>query len=253
MGMESSTAASRSDYIFMAVMAQQAARYADMRRFVQEMVLRTSSLGDFMPEERKLIALSYRHVIGPRRSSWRKVVSLFEEVQKGRREEECAVLIKGFLDGIEAGIAEVCAEVLSLLGSHLIPSSSSSSESRVFFLKMKGDYHRYVAEVRVGEERKEASESAMKAYKEAEEIAVLHLAPSNITRLGLALNFSVFYHDILNSLETALLVADQAFYEAIEELEELDKEPCKDANIILSLLQDNFNEWKFEDARLHHV
>ena len=43
--------------------------------------------------------------------------------------------------------------IQSLLDKHLI-AKASQAESKVFYLKMKGDYFRYLAEVATGEERK---------------------------------------------------------------------------------------------------
>lgn len=63
----------------------------------------------------------------------------------------------------------------------------------------KGDYHRYQAEFASGDEKKEAAENSLKAYKSASDIALEQLAPTHPIRLGLALNFSVFYYEILNS------------------------------------------------------
>ncbi|GMH04301.1 hypothetical protein Nepgr_006140 [Nepenthes gracilis] len=119
-------------------------------------------------------------------------------------------------------------KILSLLDSHLIPSASSA-ESKVFYLKMKGDYHRYLAEFRTGAERKEAAENTLLAYKSAQDIALAELAPTHPVRLGLALNFSVFYYEILNSPDRACNLAKQAFDEAISELDTLDEESYKDS------------------------
>ena len=40
----------------------------------------------------------------------------------------------------------------TLLDKHLVPNSTSA-EGQVFYLKMKGDYHRYLAEVATGAKR----------------------------------------------------------------------------------------------------
>merc|ERR1719281_860074 len=73
--------------------------------------------------------------------------------------------------------------------------------------EMKGDYHRYLAEFKIGQERKEAAEQTLIAYKAAQDISLEELAPTHPIRLGLALNFSVFYYEILNSPERACHLA----------------------------------------------
>ena len=72
---------------------------------------------------------------------------------------------------------------------------------------MKGDYFRYLAEVAVGDIRTGVLEDSQKAYQEAFEIAKSKMQPTHPIRLGLALNFSVFYYEILNSPEKACQLA----------------------------------------------
>ncbi|RXH79474.1 hypothetical protein DVH24_040621 [Malus domestica] len=62
-------------------------------------------------------------------------------------------------------------------------------------------------------------------------------------RLGLALNFSVFYYEIMNSPERACHLAKQAFDEAIAELDTLSEESYKDSTLIMQLLRDNLTLW----------
>ena len=58
-------------------------------------------------------------------------------------------------------------------------------------------------------------------------------------RLGLALNFSVFYYEILNFPDCACRLAKAAFDDAIAELDTLSEESYKDATLIMQLLRDN--------------
>ncbi|KAG1465363.1 hypothetical protein G6F56_004903 [Rhizopus delemar] len=108
---------------------------------------------------------------------------------------------------------------------------------------MKGDYHRYLAEFLTGEARKESATEAHEAYKSATDVAQTELAPTHPIRLGLALNFSVFYYEILNSPDRACHLAKQAFDDAIAELDTLSEESYKDSTLIMQLLRDNLTLW----------
>lgn len=107
----------------------------------------------------------------------------------------------------------------------------------------KGDYHRYLAEFATGDKRKDAASFAHDAYKAATDIAQTDLAPTHPIRLGLALNFSVFYYEILNSPDRACHLAKQAFDDAIAELDTLSEESYKDSTLIMQLLRDNLTLW----------
>ena len=124
------------------------------------------------------------------------------------------------------------------MDKHLI-AKASNSESKVFYLKMKGDYFRYLAEVASGEVRTGVIEDSQKAYTDAFEIAKGQMQPTHPIRLGLALNFSVFYYEILNSPERACHLAKQAFDDAIAELDSLNEDSYKDSTLIMQLLRDN--------------
>ncbi|GAB2232893.1 hypothetical protein Drorol1_Dr00011959 [Drosera rotundifolia] len=95
--------------------------------------------------------------------------------------------------------------------SHDLIPSASSAESKVFYLKMKGDYDRYLAEFKTEAERKEAVENSLVAYEAAQDIALAELAVTHPIRLGLALNFSVFYYEILNSSDRACNLTKQVY------------------------------------------
>jgi len=107
---------------------------------------------------------------------------------------------------------------------------------------MKGDYHRYLAESTSGTSRQESADKALSAYNEATTVS-LDLLPTNPIRLGLALNFSVFYYEIMNSPENAIQLAKKAFDEAIEQLESLTDDTYKDSTLIMQLLRDNITLW----------
>lgn len=61
---------------------------------------------------------------------------------------------------------------------------------------MKGDYYRYIAEYAAGDQKSLAAQHALKSYEAAHVLAQESLTSTHPIRLGLALNFSVFYYEI---------------------------------------------------------
>lgn len=146
---------------------------------------------------------------------------------------------------VEKELDEVCDEILDIIKNNLI-SHAESAESKVFYHKMSGDYHRYLAEFKTDEARDEAAANAKTAYvnaqKEAEDESN-GLPPTHPIRLGLALNLSVFYYEILGQQEEACELAKRAFDSAIAELDQLQEDSYKDATLIMQLLRDNLTLW----------
>lgn len=82
----------------------------------------------------------------------------------------------------------------------------------------------------------------------ATDVAQSELTPTHPIRLGLALNFSVFYYEILNSPDRACHLAKQAFDDAIAELDSLSEESYRDSTLIMQLLRDNLTLWTSSDG-----
>jgi 14-3-3 protein epsilon len=231
----------REEYVYMAKLAEQAERYEEMVEFMEKVTAAAVESEELSVEERNLLSVAYKNVIGARRASWR-IISSIEQKEESRGNEDHVAMIRDYRSKIEAELSEICGGILKLLDSRLVPAASAG-DSKVFYLKMKGDYHRYLAEFKTGGERKEAAESTLTAYKAAQDIANSELAPTHPIRLGLALNFSVFYYEILNSPDRACNLAKQAFDEAIAELDTLGEESYKDSTLIMQLLRDNLTLW----------
>ncbi|XP_044139792.1 14-3-3 protein epsilon isoform X2 [Bufo gargarizans] len=192
-------------------------------------------------EERNLLSVAYKNVIGARRASWR-IISSIEQKEENKGGEDKLKMIKEYRTTVETELKSICNDILDVLDKHLIPAANSG-ESKVFYYKMKGDYHRYLAEFAIGNDRKEAAENSLVAYKAASDIAMTELPPTHPIRLGLALNFSVFYYEILNSPDRACRLAKAAFDDAIAELDTLSEESYKDSTLIMQLLRDNLTLW----------
>lgn len=228
----------REGYVYVAKLAEQAERYDEM---VESMKKVAKLDVELTVEERNLLSVGYKNVIGARRASWR-ILSSIEQKEENKGNDANVAQIQDYRSKVENELTDICNDILSILDQNLIPSSNSG-ESKVFYYKMKGDYYRYLAEFKSGNDRKEAAENSLLAYKSASDVANVDLAPTHPIRLGLALNFSVFYYEILNSPERACHLAKQAFDEAIAELDTLSEESYKDSTLIMQLLRDNLTLW----------
>lgn len=228
----------REDEVYFAKLAEQAERYDEMVRAMKKVAIMDVEL---TVEERNLLSVAYKNVIGARRASWR-IMSSIEQKEESKPSSDKVELIRKYKTQVENELMDVCNEILDVLDVHLVPAANVP-ESRVFFYKMKGDYLRYLAEFTTGGDRKEAAEKSLTAYKDATGIAESHLNPTHPIRLGLALNFSVFYYEILNSPERACNLAKTAFDSAIAELDTLSEESYKDSTLIMQLLRDNLTLW----------
>jgi 14-3-3 protein epsilon len=228
----------REANVYMAKLAEQAERYDEMT----DAMRKVAALNDELSvEERNLLSVAYKNVIGARRASWR-IVSSVEQKEESKGKTEQVEKIRAYRANIEAELKNICEDVLKVLDDHLIPHAASG-ESKVFYYKMKGDYHRYLAEFATGDLRDGAGKASLEAYKAATDVAAAELAPTHPIRLGLALNFSVFYYEILNSPDRACHLAKQAFDDAIAELDTLSEESYKDSTLIMQLLRDNLTLW----------
>uniref|UniRef100_A0A8C9HTJ2 14-3-3 domain-containing protein n=1 Tax=Piliocolobus tephrosceles TaxID=591936 RepID=A0A8C9HTJ2_9PRIM len=264
----------KTELIQKAKLAEQAERYDDMATCMKAVTEQGAELSN---EERNLLSVAYKNVVGGRRSAWR-VISSIE--QKTDTSDKKLQLIKDYREKVESELRSICTTVLELLDKYLI-ANATNPESKVFYLKMKGDYFRYLAEVACGDDRKqtgirspyvaqaglelsgssdapaspsqsvgitETIDNSQGAYQEAFDISKKEMQPTHPIRLGLALNFSVFYYEILNNPELACTLAKTAFDEAIAELDTLNEDSYKDSTLIMQLLRDNLTLWTSDSA-----
>jgi len=91
-------------------------------------------------------------------------------------------------------------------------------------------------------------ESSLQSYNQASNDAK-QLGIGNPIRLGLALNFSVFYFEVMNDQKMACDIAKETLDLAKKELGNVDEddEEHKDAFSIINLLQENLNMWTSEE------
>ncbi|XP_075243322.1 14-3-3 protein 2-like [Convolutriloba macropyga] len=232
---------SREDLVSMAKLAEQAERPEEMIEFVKKIVDIVISKNELpTEEERNLLSVAYKNLVGLRRASFKALSA----VETKTTDDHLKKLAKGYKEKIFHDLVSKCKEVLHILEEQLIPLSNDNVDSKVFFLKMKGDYYRYMAEPNIDSNRgrKEMIATSRDSYENAWKACEI-LPTTHPARLGLALNYSVFHYEILEDKNKACNIAKAAFDEALSELDNAKGDSYKDATLIMQLLRDNLVLW----------
>nr|WJJ80271.1 14-3-3 protein [Eimeria intestinalis] len=240
----------REEHVYRAKLAEQAERYDEMAEAMKNLVENCLDQNSSPPgnradeltvEERNLLSVAYKNAVGARRASWR-IISSVEQKEANRNHMTNKGLAADYRQKVENELNKICQEILTLLSDKLLPRTTDS-ESRVFYYKMKGDYYRYISEFSNEEGKKASAEQAEESYKRATETAEAELPSTHPIRLGLALNYSVFYYEILNQPQKACEMAKLAFDDAITEFDSVSEDSYKDSTLIMQLLRDNLTLW----------
>ena len=230
----------REEYVYLAKLYERAERFPDMVKAINKFVELDPKL---TKDERNILSAGYKNIISDKRASWRLLNSL--ERKEEKKNSSQIANIKEVKDNIERELNKICDEIQNIIDKYLVPNASEP-ENKVFYLKLKGDYFRYKCEFASGKDFDDSCNKAENVYKEAYEIANANLPITNSTRLGLALNFSVFYYEIKGLKEEACNIAKQAFDESMKVLDDLEKSRAKDTLLIIQLLKENLILWSNE-------
>merc|ERR1712168_1751067 len=229
------------DLVSQAKFAEQAERDDDMVQFMTQRTKEAEST--LSNEERNLLSVAFKNVVGARRSAWR-IISNLESKSTDKKD-----LIAEYRMEIEKELQDRGGEGLDLIDKYLLASTVGTDkddiESKVFYLKMKGDYYRYLVEVASGDSKEDLAQKSKDAYDSAT-VEANQLATTHPIKLGLALNFSVLHYEIMNDGNLACELAKKAFDDAIAELDHLKEDSYKDSTLIMQLLRDNLTLWTSE-------
>nr|GMD91528.1 14-3-3 protein 9 [Ipomoea batatas] len=150
----------RDNFVYVAKLAEQAERYDEMVDAMKSV----AKIGvELTVEERNLLSVGYKNVVGARRASWR-ILSSIEQKEESRGNEQNVKRIKEYRQKVETELTNICGDIMTVIDEHLIPASTAG-ESTVFYYKMKGDYYRYLAEFKTGNDKKEVADLSLKAYE----------------------------------------------------------------------------------------
>mmetsp|Transcript_20011 Transcript_20011/g.37631 ORF Transcript_20011/g.37631 Transcript_20011/m.37631 type:complete len:232 (-) Transcript_20011:85-780(-) len=223
--------------VTLARVAERSERYDEMAKFMKQRV----EMGPVLnPEERDMFSAAYKNSLTERRVAVR-VADGVEQMEIAEGREAYASLAKGYRSKVEAELQSICEDALSLLRNSLVPNAEAG-EAKTFYLKMQGDYFRYLAEWNRNDSKMTIAGEASTAYQEGLHEA-RELPPAHPVRLGLALNFSVFQHEVLKDTESAIATATEALTMASDSVDQIPEESRNDSLITMQLLSDNLQLW----------
>lgn len=179
----------------MARVAEQAERFDDMVLFLTPVLEEKGST--LSNEDRNLLSVAFKNLISSKRTAIRTITAIEQNPKYGQYSSQLATYKKK----IEDLLYKDCDNIISLTRSKVLNNGRPiEDEPRAFFFKLIGDYHRYIAESATGDRYELVKQEALKAYTEANQIP---MPPCNSIRLGLALNFSVFYYEVMKDQKKA--------------------------------------------------
>ena len=215
-----------------------AERYEDASKYIEELIKKKKD--DLNKDEKNIFYKSFKNIINSKRSAWRSA-DYMEEKEKN---DERIAMIKNYKDILEKDIYDVCKNVIALINNFLL-TKTILDESKIFFLKMKADYYRYLSEFQSLIENKNYLDESEKNYKNAIELSQ-NISWINPTKLGLYLNYSVFYYENKKDTKKAIQIAKEAIKSAKKYSDKLKEEEDKDAEMSIQTLKENINYWEQE-------
>ena len=227
--------------IFLARVAEQAERFEDMVDFLKQ-AIGAKSGEDFTVDERNLLSVGFKNLIGSQRGAIRTIGA----IEQNPKYTKFSDALQTYKKKIEQELYDKCIEIVQIVEQKCLPLASDD-ESKAFFQKMIGDYYRYVAESAREDKLDVVKKGALGGYEKAKGLSE-SLNACNPIRLGLALNFSVFYYEVMNDHKHACELGEKALADALEKIDEVDEETFRDAKSIIELLKENLSLWKEEEG-----
>lgn len=148
----------------MARVAEQSERFRDMVDFLKPVIKEKGSA--LSTDERNLLSVAFKNLVSQQRTAIRTIAAI-EQNQKYAKYSEAMGQYK---KKIEEELYRNCDEIISIIKSDVL-ASAGDSDAKAFFLKMIGDYCRYIAESAKGERLEKTKQDALKSYSDACDLA----------------------------------------------------------------------------------
>jgi 14-3-3 protein epsilon len=231
--------------VYMALLAHECGKYEEMFKFMEDLVIQRNK--DLSLKEREFLTYGYINYISAKRKALH-IIMAYETKEKKNENSFFLMYIQDYRRKIESELTQSCQKICYILDSLLI-KKAENVEAKIFYRKLKGDLNRYVAEYAKDDLREKVMKDGLTAYQEAinmsKELPIL-----NEVLLGLSLNMSLFYYEVMNERKNAIKISNECAIKIDKELPNFDEANEKNKVIItlVNLIKDNLAHWKAEEA-----
>ncbi len=224
----------------LAQVAEIAERFEDAAKYMEDLIKKKKE--DLTKEEKNIFYKSNKDIINSKRCALR-TTNILEEKEK-KHSTQYIPIVTNYKNILESEINDISKNIINIINNYLL-KKTLSDESKVFYLKMKADYCRYICEIINTNENQTYVEESEKCYKEANDL-VQNFPWTNPIRLGLSLNYSVFYYEIKKNVNQAIKIAKEAIKGAKKQFDKIKEEEDKDGAVTLQTLKENVLIWEKE-------
>ena len=125
--------------IFLARVAEQAERFEDMVDFLEEVLVVKG--GSVNPDERNLLSVAFKNLISSKRAACRTISA----IEQNPKYSKFNTALLAYKEQIEEQLMKDCQKVIDMINARVL-NTDCTEEAKAFFVKMVGDYYRYIAE-----------------------------------------------------------------------------------------------------------
>jgi 14-3-3 protein epsilon len=229
---------------FLALLAQQCSRYEEMFEYLENVVIQRNK--DLSEKERELLGYGYVSYISSKRKALH-IVMAYETKEKKNESSLFISYIQEYRKTLESDITQCCQKIINKLDS-LFVKKAETNEIKLFYKKLKGDFNRYIAEYAKDELREKVMKDGLTAYQEAMNLSK-DLPIMNRNVIGLYLNMSLFYYEVINEKKNAIKIANECITKVDKELPNFneDNENGRIIMAIIELIRENLEHWNVEE------
>ena len=216
--------------LYLATILENAGKHEEAMKYMEEIA--KSKKNDLSIEEINLLTIAYNNHLTKKLN---QIKILNRVISKDETSNSKYIKSDTNLrDIIQRDVNEICNKMINLCDNYLL-NKSEKDETKILYLKLRGEYYKYLSDILENEQQKDANKNAINSFNEAFEL-IDNLSVTNPIKLGFILNYAIFQYEFLDDIDTALKIAKENFEIGINQLEKVnDNNEYKNASSILML------------------